>query len=101
MERFVLNGSERTNGCFTAALFKTQRASFSVRCGAVRWPHSGWRYLYLFRIPLIHKRLHKQWNTKEHTTLRTQAAKQQHGHQSSSAVASKCNIMDPDFDFLT
>ena len=42
---------------------------------AVRWPHSGWRW---------------QWNTKEHTCLRARAAKQTHGHQSSSAVPSKC-----------
>jgi hypothetical protein len=34
MERLVLNGSERTDGCFTAAFFHTQHASFSVRCGA-------------------------------------------------------------------
>jgi hypothetical protein len=33
MKRFVLNGSERTDGCFTAAFFQTQHASFSVRCG--------------------------------------------------------------------
>ena len=33
MKRSVLNGSERTDGCFTAAFFKTQHASFSVRCG--------------------------------------------------------------------
>jgi hypothetical protein len=33
MERFVLNGSERTDGCFTAAFPLTQHASFSVRCG--------------------------------------------------------------------
>jgi hypothetical protein len=35
MKRFVGNGSERTDGCFTAAFYQTQRASFSVRCGAV------------------------------------------------------------------
>jgi hypothetical protein len=35
MKRFVLNGNERTDGCFTAAFFQTQRASFSGRCGAV------------------------------------------------------------------
>jgi hypothetical protein len=33
MKRFDLNGSERTDGCFTAAFFQTQYASFSVRCG--------------------------------------------------------------------
>jgi hypothetical protein len=33
MKRSVLNGSERTDGCFTTAFFKTQHASFSVRCG--------------------------------------------------------------------
>jgi hypothetical protein len=33
VERIVLNGSERTDGCFTAAFFKTQHASFTVRCG--------------------------------------------------------------------
>jgi hypothetical protein len=33
MERFVWNGRERTDGCFTAAFFQTQHASFSVRCG--------------------------------------------------------------------
>ena len=32
MKRSVLNGSERTDSCFTAA-FKTQHALFSVRCG--------------------------------------------------------------------
>jgi hypothetical protein len=31
MKRFVLNGNERTDGCFTAAFFQTQRASFSGR----------------------------------------------------------------------
>jgi hypothetical protein len=33
MKSFVLNGNERTDGCFTAAFFQTQHASFSVRCG--------------------------------------------------------------------
>jgi hypothetical protein len=33
MKRFVINGSERTDGCFTAAVFQTQHASFCVRCG--------------------------------------------------------------------
>jgi hypothetical protein len=33
MKRFVLNGSERTDGCLAAAFFQTQHASFSVRCG--------------------------------------------------------------------
>jgi hypothetical protein len=33
MKRSVLNGSDSTDGCFTAAFLKTQRASFSVRCG--------------------------------------------------------------------
>jgi hypothetical protein len=33
MKRVVSNGSERTSGCFTAAFFQTQRASFSGRCG--------------------------------------------------------------------
>jgi len=33
MKRFVLNGSERTDGRFTAAFFETQPALFSVRCG--------------------------------------------------------------------
>jgi len=33
MKRSVLNGNERTDGCFTTAFFKTQHASFSVRCG--------------------------------------------------------------------
>jgi len=33
MKRFVLNGSERTDGCFTAAFFQTQHASFSARRG--------------------------------------------------------------------
>ena len=33
MKRFVLNGSQRTDGCFTAAFLQTQHASFSVRCG--------------------------------------------------------------------
>ena len=33
MKRFVLNGSERTDGCFTVVFFLTQHASFSVRCG--------------------------------------------------------------------
>ena len=33
MKRFVLNGSEHKDGCFTAAFFQTQHASFSVRCG--------------------------------------------------------------------
>jgi hypothetical protein len=28
MERIVLKGSERTDGCFTAAFFQTQHASF-------------------------------------------------------------------------
>ena len=32
MKRFVLNGSERTDGCFTAAFFQTQHVSFSGRC---------------------------------------------------------------------
>jgi hypothetical protein len=32
MERFVLNGGERTDGCFTAAFVQTHHASFSVRC---------------------------------------------------------------------
>jgi len=32
VKRSVLNGSERTDGRFTA-FFKTQHASFSVRCG--------------------------------------------------------------------
>jgi hypothetical protein len=32
-ERSVLNASEPTDGCFTAAFFQTQHASFSVRCG--------------------------------------------------------------------
>ena len=35
MKRSVSNGSERTDGCFTAAFSKTQHASFSVRCGTV------------------------------------------------------------------
>jgi hypothetical protein len=29
MKRFVLNASDRTDGCFTAAFFQTQHASFS------------------------------------------------------------------------
>ena len=33
MKRSVLNGSERTDVCFTAAFFQTQHDSFSVRCG--------------------------------------------------------------------
>jgi hypothetical protein len=33
MKRSVLNGSERTDGCCTAAFFQTQHASFCVRCG--------------------------------------------------------------------
>jgi hypothetical protein len=33
MERFVLNGSDSTGGCFTTAFFQTQHVSFSVRCG--------------------------------------------------------------------
>jgi len=34
MKHSVLNGRERTSGCFTAAFFQTQHASFSeVRCG--------------------------------------------------------------------
>jgi hypothetical protein len=33
MKRSVLNASELTDGCFTAAFFQTQHASFSVRCG--------------------------------------------------------------------
>ena len=33
MKRSVLNGSERTDGCFAAAFFQTKHASFSVRCG--------------------------------------------------------------------
>jgi hypothetical protein len=33
MKRSILNGSERTDGCFTAAFFQTQYASFSMRCG--------------------------------------------------------------------
>jgi len=33
MKRSVLNGSEGTDGCFTAAFFQTQQASFSVGCG--------------------------------------------------------------------
>jgi hypothetical protein len=33
VDRFVLNGNERTDHCFTAAFFQTQHASFSVRCG--------------------------------------------------------------------
>ena len=48
MKSSVLNGSERTDGCFTAGFFQTQHTSFSMRCGAVaaqrlvRWPHRGW-----------------------------------------------------------
>ena len=34
MKRFVSNGSERTDGCFTAAFFQTQHVSFSGRCGS-------------------------------------------------------------------
>jgi hypothetical protein len=33
MKRSVLNASEPTDGCFTAAFFQTQHASFSVLCG--------------------------------------------------------------------
>jgi hypothetical protein len=33
LKRLVLNGSERTDGCFTAAFFQTQHASFSLQCG--------------------------------------------------------------------
>ena len=33
MKRSVLNASELTGGCFTAASFQTQHALFSVRCG--------------------------------------------------------------------
>jgi len=33
MTHCVLNGSERTDCCFTAAFFQTQYASFSVWCG--------------------------------------------------------------------
>jgi len=33
MKRSVLNGNQRTDSCFTAAFFQTQRASFSVQCG--------------------------------------------------------------------
>jgi hypothetical protein len=33
MKRFVLKGSKRTDGCFTAAFFQTQHALFSGRCG--------------------------------------------------------------------
>jgi len=33
MKRFVLNGVDRTYGCFTAEFFQTQRASFSGGCG--------------------------------------------------------------------
>jgi len=32
-ERFVLNGSEGMDGCFTAAFFQTQHAAFSGRFG--------------------------------------------------------------------
>jgi hypothetical protein len=34
MKRSVLNVSERTDGCFTAAVFQTQNASFAVRYGS-------------------------------------------------------------------
>jgi hypothetical protein len=47
MKRFVLKGSKGTDRCFTAAIFQTQHALFSGR-----W----------------------QWNTSEHTCLRTRAA---------------------------
>jgi len=33
MKRFVLNKSKCRDGCFTAAFFQMQHASFSVRCG--------------------------------------------------------------------
>jgi hypothetical protein len=33
MKRFVLNGSEYTDGCFTAMFFQMQHASFSAPCG--------------------------------------------------------------------
>ena len=33
MKCSVLNASELTDGCFTAAFFQTYHASFSVRCG--------------------------------------------------------------------
>ena len=71
MKRSVLNGSERTEGCFAAAFFQTQHAAFSVRCGGRTAFGSG--------------------NvTQEHTGLRARAAKQSHSHQSSSAVPSNC-----------
>jgi hypothetical protein len=33
MKRFVLNGSDRTDGFFTSSFFQTQLASISGRCG--------------------------------------------------------------------
>ena len=66
MKRFVLNGRDRTDGCLNAAFFRTQPASFSVR----------WRWRW-------------QCDTTERTCWGGRAAKQPHGHQSSSAVPSK------------
>jgi hypothetical protein len=52
----------------------------------VQWLHSGWWW---------------QCNTKEHTNLRAQAEKQLHGHQSSSAVPSKCTHPGSGLRFFT
>ena len=41
MKRSALNASELTGGCFTAAFFQTQHASFSVRCGGLTAVGSG------------------------------------------------------------
>jgi hypothetical protein len=74
MKRFVLNLSKHTDGCFTTAFIQTQHGSFPVQCGDRTAVGCG--------------------NTNEQTCLRARAAKQPHGHQSSSAVRNKCNILD-------
>jgi len=71
VKRFDLNGSDRTEGCFTAAFCQTQYASFSGQSG----DRSAVGGVNGTRMNI--------------TALRAQAAKQPQGHKSSSAVPSK------------
>jgi hypothetical protein len=39
MKSFVLNGGERTDGCFAAAFIQTHHALFFVQCGTLESGH--------------------------------------------------------------
>jgi hypothetical protein len=74
MKRSVLNGSECTHGCFTAAFFQTQRPSFSVGCGGRTAVGGG---------NVAHKNIpacaHERLNNRTATSLRLPFQARNHG----------------------